>query len=31
MARHDQEARNQTSAQNLTFFGAPHVALLFMP
>jgi nitroreductase len=29
--REDVEARNKFAAENLKFFGAPHVALLFMP
>lgn len=29
--RHDHEARNEVVRDNLRFYGAPHVALLFMP
>jgi nitroreductase len=31
ISREDFEARRRASADNLSFFGAPHVALLFMP
>lgn len=31
IAREDYDARRSASAANLEFFGAPHVALLFMP
>lgn len=31
IAREDREARGKAAAANLSFFGAPHVALLFMP
>jgi nitroreductase len=31
ISREDFEARRKASADNLSFFGAPHVALLFMP
>lgn len=31
VARGDQEGRARASAANFSFFGAPHVALLFMP
>jgi nitroreductase len=31
VARGDKVARHQAAAKNYTFYGAPHVALLFMP
>lgn len=31
IAREDEAGRNQASNRNFEFFGAPHVALLFMP
>ena len=31
IARGDREARDQAFARNFTFFGAPHVAFLFLP
>jgi nitroreductase len=31
ISRTDYEARGRKSAENLSFFGAPHAALLFMP